>query len=1785
MASALAAQLSQIAAHSTNSLDLKAQRTAHSQSLIFEARDAANQGFDTIFQLCYEGFGELCLLDPRFTVFARNIFSEHSKKEERTQMTAAQNEELDRVVEDFLGLVGGRLLLKPAIKAVEWLVRRFRVHEYNTSFLILTFLPYHTTPIFATLLSILPSNIPPTYKFLHPYIKSLASPPRHTIVYTATNNHAFFATLNQYVLKVSKVRHHHHALLSLWAGVMTEAVAGMLDLARSGRHNVQRQSEHDVLLRVLPILNEGLAMGKVPELQMGCYMLLTILSTKSNLEDKVLNGMMEAVVAGWTQDTLQAGLVCLSVLAEERNGAKLPKIVVKEMMKINALDDEILSLSHNYSVDRLVLGLTLGALARFEKSKDVKTLGFVGKMLEAQILDGPQISLVVKSTLLLAQNSDFQATEGVTDMRRHLADFLVRLTQSSIAGKTIRAVMQDSSIDVDLLEMKLQTAILPAEKLAIAGHDDMDMQDIETPAVQTTFESITANLPTRTVDEISFISHVRSRVFDDLLQSFILAAGLQENIEKFINLPILRKEFAANEPLFFSFFMRVWCGPYPALSRVAALQTTGKQLANLGNVADFQAILPYLLIALADPSAKVRHAAAELATIIDQLHQSKGDQGKKRRVSKPWGFDEIYGMGEETKGVKWLSSEEITDLLQSVVLPALEECTLDNNHIKQALDRALDGSSHPKQTGQKELKKSVGVAIMSFLSSHVVNTPLYTAKVRLLQMLCQVNRIKASSRTKMLLPALKAWASLSETDATDCCQAEELDQRELDEQMAGIISESDKEGLSALQQIVTGEYGSGRPGLVQAMLHRLQILWSSLKADTQLSMADFLLDSSLDLTPKAYQDDTMDVLRSLRLPTNVLVSFVDQLPAAADVKDGSPSAKRRRTSHGAKVAVNAYGSGEMGMAVRKVTSVLEIVDSSEPEKHPQLLKGLFQVLGELQHYKVQLGSELAYIQGLVLGSLLDIANGFQGKPDAAIDSSSVQNAALLLVSSLASIAPELVLHSVMPIFTFMGATVLRQDDEYSAHVIDKTVQQVIPPLIQSLRQQSGDPLRGAAELLLSFVTAFEHVPSHRRLHLYKSLVEMLGPEDFLFALLAMLADKYAADGSVQGFTVDLMGNFGVQIQLIALDKYLSLAIDTLGPNRELSELLLSLGDKDEREIGDSTLTLLQLLHTLLASRPLIVSVNKGLTRRDIDIGQLRSVYSSLLEKTLTLMEAVKDQKKLHAACANILEALLGLVSTPEFIDSISTLIERPDDQLRRKILKSLEFRIRNERQGVQTSRKAILGFLPRLTYVVQNSPDVQLKCSAISCIDQISEKYGRTDTEAILASADIVAGDHCLGSEDDRLRVIALLCLASVVDVLGAGIIAVLPKALPKALDLLKLSLEEDAEKPELHNAAYSFLGAILTHVPWMITGPHLDTLLTLSHASAEADMNGEAGASRLEVMHLASRQLDAKECFSVVERNWANALESGPSALKEHLDLFALAVEHHSKSTIMKNTKTLSSIFLLAFDLRRMLSSTNTDEEAFDMEDIEELEEQINKVAIAMIYKMNDSTFRPLFERLLEWALTSLPKKDRQGRTLRLTSLYSFFITFFDNLKASTRSYNSLVVTSYILENAVDVLNNVVVDDDESEQLWSRVLRALLKSFEHDQDDFWQSPSHFNAVSSPLLSQFVHASKLPITSELIPTITELAAAADSADHHKELNAAIMKHMRSDNASARLAAVKCEQSLTERLGEDWLSLLPEMLPFISELQEDDDENVERETHRWIAKIEDILGESLEPMLQ
>ena len=132
MASTLAQQLQRIAESSVNTVSAKKQKALYSVSLLFPPSHAATQDIETIWSIALEGFRELVELDSRFEKFQRGIFSEASIGVDRFLQTKVQNAELDRNLEDFLGLVSARLLLKGALKALEWLVRKFRSVELRS---------------------------------------------------------------------------------------------------------------------------------------------------------------------------------------------------------------------------------------------------------------------------------------------------------------------------------------------------------------------------------------------------------------------------------------------------------------------------------------------------------------------------------------------------------------------------------------------------------------------------------------------------------------------------------------------------------------------------------------------------------------------------------------------------------------------------------------------------------------------------------------------------------------------------------------------------------------------------------------------------------------------------------------------------------------------------------------------------------------------------------------------------------------------------------------------------------------------------------------------------------------------------------------------------------------------------------------------------------------------------------------------------------------------------------------------------------------------------------------------------------------------------------------------------------------------------------------------------------------------------------------------------------------------------------------------------------------------
>ncbi|ORY59070.1 U3 small nucleolar RNA-associated protein 10 [Pseudomassariella vexata] len=1837
MTTALAAQLAQINSNIKEAVDLKAQKAAHSKSLIFEPRIAATQNFQTLYSICREGFDDLCRLDAHFVSFGTTIFSEQSRDEDRSQMTQDENAELDKKIESFLRLVGSRLRLSPAIKALEWLIRRFRIHQYNTAMLIATFLPYHSLPAFTTLLDILPSTLPAEFRFLDPYKRSLTQPPRSVLVHRATHHPEFMSVISQYTLQSCRSQQHYPVLISFWASIMLEAVTGMLDMMRSGRRSVQKSNDQALLHQIGPVLSEALVMDKVSDLQIAAYMITVAYVSHGDLDDAVITALMDQVVEGWTPSTVRPGLVCLSILAHHRSAKQTSRKTTKALLKISGLSDMLVVIGKEHTVEKLAYGFCVALVDRLVRKGEANGLPIVESVISKQILSEQQLGFVVKSLILAAHKTE----DDVDDegrARKALASTIVRLSQAAgDTGRVFAKTIEDTGFDVEELEMKLGTAIRPKLIASQTQPEAMD-EDLEiaitTEDFSSGFERLN-NPPETHLD--SCLSSSPPDIFTDLCSLYLTACNSPENLTAFETVASLQSSQATNGTFFFTFFMRIWCSPrYPALARRSALQMVKERLKSADcTTIDFQAMVPYCIAALSDPSKKVRRAAADLVAVIDALCEQH--DGRTRIT---WGLEKLYNATESTER---MSTETARKMLQNVVVPSLEECVLNADHIHAVVQNALNSSSRASVDGSGKDRKGhlshgTRLSVFAFLAAHVIQTPLIIVKLRLLKAMNQVKGVSGTTRTELLLPLLQWWVSLPTETIDSICIAEDIEQSTMDEAVMDILLPNERAGLDFLLEVVQKPEMNSRPAFVRAAFGRIKKMWSSMKLDAKHNVAEKLLELTLEDPSgdvSAVSAEAADLLKNVELTTDILLVFLESLESAAKLAVEFPSTKRRRLSSSENMQTdlppskrrrssssaskpteslspshkqNRTSSLEVDgpvatqlplkviQALKQVTFILQIVEGSEPAKHPQLLNALFNTLSELQHFRALLGSEHGYLQKLVLDSLLAMMPAYENDKSLKIDGSggygdllvtciqkssspAVQKTALLLVARLANVAPDLVLNSVMPIFTFMGSSVLRQSDDYSAHVINQTVEQVVPPLIASLRKGKRSPVAGASEILLSFVTAFEHIPSHRRLGLFVSLVKTAGAEDFLFALLAMLVNKYGFTGEVLRFAGEVFNYFEVEVQFQSLIKHVSLIGDIFQSKRTLSTVLLGAGEDNKQDPQKIALSQLNMLPHLLSSRKLTAHVSTLAERDDMDAAKIRELYASLLKDILSLAETLKPYKALHSRCGDAVSKMLNLLSIGEFIKSVETLLDRPDAVVRRKVLRALQDRIDQERQANAAARSALLAFLPQLTAIIRASDDMPYKHIAVECVDKIAEKFGKKDPEAVTAAAETIAGDQCLGQSDVRLRIMALCCLASLVDVLQDGIVQILPIAIPKCLAYMKESVENGSADAELPKASYALMTALAQHLPYMVSKSYLTQLLAISSASAEHNVAGEA---RIECLQSLAKQLDAKLMFSALEANWSIATESGFTATKEYLDILGVAIDKHTKLTIAKNGQLLSTIFRAAFDLRREQCTKSN--ESFTPGHLSRIEDTTNAVALRMIFKLNDASFRPIFSQLMDWAV-ALPESDSTGRNLRLLSVFNFLIAFFDSLKAAVTSY-----ASYVIEAAVGVLRTANLRNQEQVELWKKVLHTLSKCFEHDNDDikFWQAPAHFGAVAPALTAQFAHAAAgVDLYQDLFPAVVELAAAADSRDHWKELNGALLKHLRSEHAAVRLAAVKCEQALWERLGgaDEWQDMLPETGPYLSELQEDDDEEVERETHRWIVVIEGKMGTQLDGMLQ
>ena len=984
----------------------------------------------------------------------------------------------------------------------------------------MSFLIYHPLPSFSTLLSILPKNLPRSLKFLHPYRERLQPPSGDVVQHAVTTNAVFFDTWTTYILKSCKWRFHHEPMLSYWTIRIAAAIESQLEPVKAGGAQAQRQREEDVTRKITGILEKALSFHKIPSMIVGCYIIMERLVLAANLSDVVVLTFMEAIVSAATEEIADEVLMTLFSIAQKLKIRKLPPSVFRFSMKSEDLMGSLVKASSSIQVDIFATCLALEIIEEANKTGELKQRQELLQLLDSDLLSDEALETTIRALINPirdAQKSGAQQSKHVQSLIEFvqtLGDSAPSLRMQKII-KTSTANLGLNGLDGTTIEEKSQQNSTTEKALVKTKKPALKDGTVSTKWIKL--------MPTDDVIPSSYLPDINASTFDKLAAAFDSLLASDGNLEEFLASSFLDQESAVARPTFISFFVRYWSLPFPRPYRATAIRCVAELIGKSSGLFDFQHIFPYVLVALAETSEIVREAAVSL---VLSIHTSV--QKLQGVVQTTWNSQDLYGI---PAAVAQISPVLLQRLLQEFLIPDLEEYKMDHLAIGNSIRNCLNGSSATgKENVVEKMKKSSRATLLAFLAGQAQVTPILRVRVGLLELTSGCVKAGKLTRLETFRSILESWIPSSEIQIHHACMKEKLDAGAVSQQIVKLVPPSSTSGSKLLQELATTVVSKTS---LDAILDYVVASWPSMEPGIRYSWATLFFDHGvLNKDDQSLAVSALDTLRSLQLSTDILEDFLKRIITPdSESAISSPSIKRRKTANGAVGISTEAIEEDLKSRSNKIATLLELIRNADHKSTYRLLPGLFQVFQELQRSKSTLQNELTYVHWLLISCLREIVERTSRTELKTLDYSDIrvdlivdtlthtvdpqtQYAALMLLSFLAKLEPELIIYSMMPVFTFMGNSILKQDDDHATFVVDQTINAVIPPLIESFKQQKGGALPGASGLILSFVAAFEHIIPSRRLDLFSALISRIGPEDYLFVLFVVLKDRYGDEDAV-----------------------------------------------------------------------------------------------------------------------------------------------------------------------------------------------------------------------------------------------------------------------------------------------------------------------------------------------------------------------------------------------------------------------------------------------------------------------------------------------------------------------------------------------------------------------------------------------------------------------------------------------------------------------------------------------
>eukprot|EP00242_Pyramimonas_sp_CCMP2087_P007317 CAMPEP_0198207958 /NCGR_PEP_ID=MMETSP1445-20131203/11371_1 /TAXON_ID=36898 /ORGANISM="Pyramimonas sp., Strain CCMP2087" /LENGTH=334 /DNA_ID=CAMNT_0043881175 /DNA_START=175 /DNA_END=1175 /DNA_ORIENTATION=- len=290
-------------------------------SLLYDPQEAADVDVETIYNLALGGFDELCELDGRFQAFSKTLFGRAGLDVNRDLEGKETNDKFDASIKSFLRLLTGNFLLPCAFRALEYLVRRYKIHEYNAEAFLCAVLPYHSTNEFVRVVQIIQVSKLPMWEFLAGVRETGAAPPRSLLVARCMHYAPFLQHVCSYAQTASRESKACKTTTSFYTVLLIELVAAVPKVTDA------------LVAQILPFVLTGLSKKASVEFQAGSFMIAGQLMSRVVLDEKVLADVLTALTKGVHLSLQGHALQLLLVAARTQRMAEMPKLAGAHIMQ------------------------------------------------------------------------------------------------------------------------------------------------------------------------------------------------------------------------------------------------------------------------------------------------------------------------------------------------------------------------------------------------------------------------------------------------------------------------------------------------------------------------------------------------------------------------------------------------------------------------------------------------------------------------------------------------------------------------------------------------------------------------------------------------------------------------------------------------------------------------------------------------------------------------------------------------------------------------------------------------------------------------------------------------------------------------------------------------------------------------------------------------------------------------------------------------------------------------------------------------------------------------------------------------------------------------------------------------------------------------------------------------------------------------------------------------------------------------------------------------------------